>query len=165
MVRSLSIVCSIYLAVAVQSSAIVSEWPISCRPFLPALVLVAIACWSNGAAAIAWSAGVGLLLDGLSLERLGVQMTLAALVAGGLQIARENRRFSGAVTWVGIVFVVAFVWRAALPLVLGLLDERSLDAVGVVAVALVEAAATAGLAVLIVCADRLVRGGSRRVVV
>ena len=164
MVRSLSIVCSIYLAVAVQSSAIVSEWPVRCQPFLPALVLVAIAFWSKGAAAIAWSASVGLLLDGLSLERLGVQMTLATLAGCGLQVACANRRSSDPVTWVGMVFAVAFVWRVVLPLVLGSLDGRSVVFAGVFAVAIVEAAATVGLAVLILCADRLVLGGSRRVV-
>lgn len=164
MVRSFSILCSIYLAVAVQSSAIVSEWPVGCRPFLPALVLVAIAFWSNGAAAMAWSASVGLLLDGLSLERLGVQLALATLLGCGLQVARMNRRLSDPVTWAGMVFAVTIVWRVVLPLGLGFLDGRSVDAAGVLAVAIVEAAATAGLAAAIVCGDRWVLGGSRPVV-
>ena len=163
-VRSFSIFCSIYLAVAVQSSVIVSEWPAGCRPFLPALVLVAIAFWSNGAAAVAWSASVGLLLDGLSLERLGVQLAWATLLGCGLQVAIANVRSSGPITWVGMVFAVAMVWRVVLPLGLGFLDGRSVDAAGVLAIAIVEAAATAGLAAAIVCGDRWVLGSSRRVI-
>ena len=113
---------------------------------------------------MAWSAGVGLLLDGLSLERLGVQLALATLLGYGLQVARANRRSSDPVTWVGMVLAVAMVWRVVLPLGLGFLDGRSVDVTGVVAVAIVEAAATAGLAAAIVCGDRWVLGGARRVV-
>ena len=75
-----------------------------------------------------------------------------------------NRRLSDPVTWAGMVFAVTIVWRVVLPLGLGFLDGRSVDAAGVLAVAIVEAAATAGLAAAIVCGDRWVLGGSRPVV-
>ncbi len=162
MLKVCSILSSIYIAVAVQGSAIVGEGSMWCRPFLPALALVAILFWSEGVAAVLWSACLGLLLDGLSLDRLGVQMGLAALLGCGLQVAREQRRSIGAVTFVGMVLVVTFAWRVAAPFMLGLLDGRTTDVSGVFAAAVVEAVATAGLAAVIACGDRLVWGGSRR---
>ena len=164
MLKAFSILCLIYLAVATQGSVVTAEGPMWCRLFLPALALVAIAFWSEGPAAIAWSACLGLLLDGLSLDRLGVQLGLATLLGCSLQIVREQRRTNGVATFIGMVFVVTFVWRAASPFVLGLLDGKTTDVSGVIAMSLVEAVATTGLAAVIVCGDRLVMGSSRRVV-
>ncbi|MEK6257539.1 MAG: rod shape-determining protein MreD [Planctomycetota bacterium] len=158
--RQVFIACSIYLAVALQSSAIVGELPPNCRPFLPALTLVVIGFWSEGAAAIAWSAFLGLLLDGLSPERLGVQMSLAAAIGWGLQVVKSNSRSRGVVSVTAIVFVVALLWRVASPLVCSALSGRVVDPLAVVAMAVVEASVTAGLAGLLVCGGRLLSGGS-----
>ena len=156
--RQLSILCSIYLSVALQSSAIVGELPTNCRPFLPALTLVAIALWSNGATAILWSACLGLLLDGLSPERLGVQMSLVAVIGWGLQVVKSNSRSRGAISVMATVFVVALLWRAVSPLVYGVLSGRVVDPLTVLAMAVVEASVTAGLAGLLVCGERLLLG-------
>ena len=158
--RQLSIMCSIYLCVALQSSAIVGELPTSCRPFLPALTLVAIGLWSNGATAILWSACLGLLLDGLSPERLGVQMSLTVVIGWGLQVVKLNSRSRGVITVTAIVFVVALLWRAVSPLVYGALSGRVVDPLTVLTMAVVEASVTAGLAALLVCGERLLLGRS-----
>ena len=164
--RQLSIMCLIYLSVALQSSAIVGELPTSCRPFLPALTLVAIALWSNGATAILWSACLGMLLDGLSSERLGIQMSLAAAVGWGLQVVKSNSRSRGVISVMTTVFVVALLWRAVSPFVYGALSGRVVDPLTVMAMAVVEASVTAGLAALLVCGERWIgreaAGGSCR---
>lgn len=157
--RQVFIACSIYLTVALQSSAMVGELPPNCRPFLPALTLVAIALWSKGATAIVWSAVLGLLLDGLSPERLGVQMSLAAAVGWGLQAIKSNSRSRGVVSVMAIVFVVALLWRVVSPFVYGALSGRVVDLLAVLAMAVVEASVTAGLAGLFVCGERLLLGG------
>jgi len=157
-VRQLSILCSIYLSVALQSSAIVGELPSSCRPFLPALTLVAIALWSEGATAILWSACLGLLLDGLSLERPGVQMSFAAIIGWGLQVVKSNSRSRGVISVMATVFVVALLWRAASPLVYGAMSGRVVAPLTVLAMAVVEASVTSGLAGLLVCGERLLLG-------
>ena len=158
--RQVFIACSIYLTVALQGSAVVGELPPNCRPFLPALTLVAIGLWSEGATAIVWSASLGLLLDGLSPERLGMQMSLAAAFGWGLQIVKSNSRSRGVVSVMAIVFVVALLWRVASPLVYSALSGRVLDPLVVLAMAVVEASVTAGLAGLLVCGERLLLGGS-----
>ena len=157
--RQVFIACSIYLTVALQSSVIVGELPANCRPFLPALTLVVIALWSEGATAIVWSAVVGLLLDGLSPERLGVQMSLAAVVGWGLQAVKSNSRSRGVVSVMAAVFVVALLWRAVSPFVYGALSGRVVDLLAVLAMAVVEASVTAVLAGVFVCGERLLLGG------
>ena len=158
--RQVFIACSIYLTVALHCSAIVGELPPNCRPFLPALTLVVIGLWSEGAAAIVWSASLGLLLDGLSPERLGIQMSLAAAVGWGLQVLRSNSRWRGVASVTVIVFVVALLWRVASPLIYSALSGRVADPLVIPAMAVVEAGVTAGLAGLLVCGDRWLLGGS-----
>lgn len=158
--RQFSIMCSIYLSVALQSSAIVGELPTSCRPFLPALTLVAIALWSNGATAILWSSCLGLLLDGLSPERLGVQMSLAAGIGWGLQVVKARSRSRGEISVMTAVFVAALLWRAISPFLYGALSGRVIDPLTVLAMAVVEAGVTTGLAGLLAIGMRLLLGRS-----
>ena len=107
-----------------------------------------------------WSASLGLLLDGLSPERLGVQMSLAAIIGWGLQVIKSHNRSRGVMSVMSIVFVVVLLWRVASPLVYSALSGRLLDPLTVLALAAVAASVTAGLAGLLVCGGRLLLGGS-----
>ena len=159
--RHVFIACSIYLTVALQSGAFVGELPPNCRPFLPALTLVAIGLWSKGSAAMLWSALLGLLLDGLSPERLGIQMSLAAALGWAVQVVRANSRSRGVVSVMAMVFVVALLWRVVSPLVYSALSGRAVDVLAILALAVVEAGVTAALAGLLVYGDRLLLGDSK----
>lgn len=136
------------------------ELPTNCRPFLPALTLVAIAFWSNGATAILWSSCLGLLLDGLSSERLGVQMCLAVVFGWGLQIVKLNNRSRGVISVMTIVFLVALSWRAVSPFIYGSLNGRTIDLMTALVTAVVEASITAGVAGILVIVMRLLLGRS-----
>jgi rod shape-determining protein MreD len=159
-VRQVFIACSIYLTIALQSSAVWGELPQNCRPYLPALTLVAVGLGSEGATAIVWSACLGLLLDGLSLERLGVQMSLAAGIGWGLQVVKANSRPRAAISVTAIVIVVALLWRVASALVHSILSGRVVDPLAVLAMAVIEASVTAGFAGLFVCGAVLLLRGS-----
>jgi len=158
-VRQFSIVSFIYLSVAMQSSALAAELPVSCLPFLPALTLIGIAYWSTGIEAILWSACLGFMLDGISAEPFGLQMALAAGISGGLQCVRENSRKYGFITMVAQVFLVTLVWRASSSLVS---DNRSMPGAVMTATivsAFQDAVVTAGLAAIIFTGDRFLLSG------
>ena len=108
-----------------------------------------------------WSAGLGLLLDGMSSERLGLQMSFAAAIAWGLQLVKTNGRFRGGVATSGIAFVVVLLWRTLSPFVDSTLSGREVEPFVIVATASLEAGLTAGLALMIVMGDRLLLGGTR----
>jgi len=159
-VRQLFIASSIYLTVALQTSAIVGELPSNCRPLFPAMMLVAICFWSKGAAAIAWSALLGLLLDGLSPERLGVQLSLAAAIGWFLQAFPAISRSRGIASVMVAVFAAALLWRAISPLVYSAMSGRIIDPLAVLTLAVVEASITVGVTGLLAGGERLLLGGS-----
>ena len=144
--RQPAILCAIYLSIALQSSTLMTELPLQYRPFLPAIALVMIGIWVEGSLAILWSGCLGLLLDGMSSERMGLQLSLCALLACGLQLTHPRRRCVNVVSAMVIVFVLAFIWRTGSPLLIASLDGNRVDVLTVVVASVVEASVTAGFA-------------------
>lgn len=147
--RHLALAIAVYLTVAVQSSVLSWEGPLVWRPFLPALTLLAITLWVEGASVLVWSAVLGLLLDGLSSERLGMQMSLAVLLAGMLQWLTARRRSTGVMSAMALAFLVTLLWRILSPVLVSALAGRATDALLILASASRDAAATGGLAGLL----------------
>lgn len=156
MLRHFGIIGLIYLTVALQSSLLTGEIVGPSRPFLPAITLVAIAVWSSGPAAIVWSGCLGMLLDGLSPERLGVQLLLASLLGLGLQLGKSARRARGLMTLTAAVFAVAMVWRVMSPMTYAVLSGRIVDPAVVVASATSEAGSTTVVGFILICLSRAI---------
>ncbi len=160
--RHFTIAGLIYLTIALQSGEIVGWTTVAGHPFLPALALIFIAFWCEGAAAIIWSAGVGLLLDGLSPERLGVQVALTAMIGLSLQMLKSASRSRGVMAIAAMVFLTTTVWRVLSPMTYAVLAGRVVDPVQVLVAALGDAMWTAGVAVMFVTVSRWLLGGSSR---
>jgi len=150
--RTLSILCSIYLAVAFQTTFTGSDVSATCRFFFPALALIVIGLLSHQVATIFWSGFLGLILDGLSPENLGLNLAIATGLGFGLQRFVASRKSLGLIHVMLAVSAIVVVWRTVGPLVGSLLVNRTIDVTSVMAVALVESLPTAclaGLAVLV----------------
>ncbi len=162
MARHLTIAGLIYLSIALQSSEIAGWTTTAGGPFLPALTLIVIALWCEGTAAIIWSSGVGLVLDGLSPERLGVQVALTAMIGLGLQILKSTSRSRGVMAVAAMAFLTTMVWRVLSPMTYAVLASRVVDPVQVLAAALSDAVWTAGVAVILAVTSRWLLGSSSR---
>ena len=86
----MGILAALYVGLVVQSSFVSSDLTGVGRPFLPAALLVLIAACCETSPAILWSGLLGLALDGMSTERLGVQLALASLLGLGLQLMQPK---------------------------------------------------------------------------
>jgi rod shape-determining protein MreD len=163
MLRHIGIIGLIYLTVALQSSVVTEEFVAQARPFLPAILLVIIAVWCDGAAAIFWSGCLGIVLDGLSPERLGIQLSLAALLGLGLQLGKSASRSRGLLALTAAVFVVSMVWRVLSPMTCAVLAGRVVDAGAVVSSAARDATSTSVVGFVVICLGRaLLASPSRR---
>lgn len=161
MSRHLAILLSIYLCLVVQSS-IVAELPEVGRPFLPAFLLVMIAMLAHPAIAVIWSGLVGLLLDGLSVERLGVQVGLAAVLALGLQLMKPLWKSCHPLVMVAMCLTVAGFWRVLSPMTLAVLSGRVINPDPILNSAVCDAISTAVFASALFLAWFMVLGNRLR---
>ena len=127
MLRHIGILAMIYLGVVAQSSLVPTEILGMGRPFLPAILLVVIALACNATASIVWSGLLGLVLDGLSTERLGVQLALAALLGLGLQVMQSLWRSRSLVPLVAMSMILCVAWRTLSPMTHAVLSGRIVD--------------------------------------
>ena len=164
--RHFGIIGLIYLTAALQSSVMTDEllgasWGTS-RPYLPAVALVVIAASCEGTLAIVWSASLGLLLDGLSTERLGMQLSLASLFGLGLQLGKSLTRARGALVLTATVFGLTVMWRAMSPMTCAVLAGRVVDPSTVMSAAMNSAATTAVAGFVLIVLGRAIFGTSSR---
>lgn len=155
MLRHIGILAMIYLGVVAQSSLVPTEILGMGRPFLPAILLVVIALACNATASIVWSGLLGLVLDGLSTERLGVQLALAALLGLGLQVMQSLWRSRSLVPLVAMSMILCVAWRTLSPMTHAVLSGRIVDPHLVLTDAVQDAAWTAAVACLLLLGRRL----------
>lgn len=117
----------IYVGVVAQSSLVPLDVTDLGRPFVPAVILVLIANSCHPATAIAWSAVLGMLLDGISTEKLGIQLSLAAMLGLGIQVMRSMWMSRSFLALVVMTLLTCFAWRALSPMTLAALSGRTLD--------------------------------------
>lgn len=115
----------IYAGVIAQTSLVSADLP--GRPFLPAILLVLIAACSEPTPAILWSGLLGLILDGLSMERLGVQLAMASLLALGLQMFRPLWNSRSLLALVAMIVITCMAWRMLSPMTLAILGGRAVN--------------------------------------
>ncbi len=144
----------IYLGVVVQSSLVPGDLAGMGRPFLPALLLVLIAAGCDATPAILWSGVLGLLLDGLSTERLGVQLALAALLGLGLQLMRPLWSSRSVLSLVAMVMLTGLAWRMLAPMTQAVLAGRVVDPQTVLIDAVQDAAWTTAIAAVVILLGR-----------
>lgn len=162
MLRHLGILVLIYLGVVAQTSLVLDELSGLGRPFLPAFLVVVIVASCEGTPAILWSALLGLVLDGLSVERLGIQLALASLVAFGLQLLRPLRGSRNLLSLVAMILTACVAWRMLSPMTLAVLNGRVVDPGVVFQAAVRDAVWTAAVgSVLILVTRGLFGSGSR----
>jgi rod shape-determining protein MreD len=125
--RHLVIACLIYLTLVLQSSFASDLAFHGFRPWLPGIALVACVLLHDGAASLMWSSLLGLAVDSLSAERLGLNVAIATLVAMGLLITRQEIRSFGVVLTGIFVLIGTIGWRVASATTLGLLNEQTLN--------------------------------------
>lgn len=126
--RHIGILVMIYAGLVVQTSLGPEHPGLPGRLFLPAAILLVIVASCESTAAILWSAVLGLSLDGLSLDRLGIQMTLAMLLALGLQWMRPLWNSRSLLALVSMTLIVALEWRSLSPMINATLTGRAVDA-------------------------------------
>jgi rod shape-determining protein MreD len=152
----------IYVGVVAQSSLVPAELAGMGRPFLPALLLVLIAVRCDATASILWSGLLGFVLDGLSTERLGVQLALAAMLGLGLQLMRSMWKSRRLVNLVATVMVTCLAWRTLGPMTQAVLAGRTVDPYVVLMDAVQDAAWTAAIAAVLLLLGRGLAGQSAR---
>lgn len=124
MLRHIGILAMIYAGVVAQTSLIPEELAGPGRPFLPAILLVVIAASCDATPALLWSGLLGLMLDGLSTERLGIQLTLATFLALAMQLMRPLWGSRSLLALVAMVVLTCLAWRMLSPMTLAVLSGR-----------------------------------------
>jgi len=114
----------IYLSLASQSS-LAGELSLShSQPWFPGIMLVFCVMLHPGSAGLMWGALLGLGVDCLSNERLGVQVILVTIV--GLMLrscTREGATFGSLRTGV-LIFLATLCWKGLSATTLGLLENQ-----------------------------------------
>ena len=125
--RHLLIVCLIYTSLVTQSSLAADVVLFGFRPWFPGIVLMACTLLHQGGNSLVWAALLGLSVDCLSGERLGVNVVTATLVAAGMTSLKTEVPVTGTATIVLFVFTGTIGWRVASATVHCLLANRMID--------------------------------------
>lgn len=159
--RQLIVAGLIYLALVLQTTVIGDFPDIAFRPWLPGLILVVCIRFSDDAAGLVWSAILGLGVDCLSTERLGIQLTIAVLIAVGTQQMLTDKPSMGIVTTGFLVFAATLIWRGIACVTQGILVRQPIELFDVTLSACGSGCATAGLAIALMVLGRIVLTGTR----
>lgn len=127
MLRHVGILLMIYLGLVLQTSLVPVESAGVGRPFLPAILMVLIAVGCEATSSILWSGVLGLMVDGLSTERLGIELALAAMIGLGLQWLRPLWRSNSPLALVSMILLTCAIWRIASPMAHAALTDRAID--------------------------------------
>ena len=165
--RHLGILALIYLCVVAQSSLGSTEATGLGRPFLPAALLVLIAATCHPTPSILWSGLLGLVLDALSPDRLGLQLAVAAMLGLGLQVLQPMWRSRSRLALVAMILLTSFAWRVLSPMCQAVLAGRVVDPQIVLTNAVQDAVWTGilGGALILVGRSLFGRGTRSRIVV
>ncbi len=125
--RHLLIVCLIYTSLVMQTSLAGEVVLFGFRPWFPGIVLMACTLLHQGGNSLVWAALLGLSVDCLSGERLGVNVVTATLVATGMISLKTEGRVTGTATIVLFVFSGSIGWRVATETINCLLANRTAD--------------------------------------
>jgi rod shape-determining protein MreD len=145
---------TIYVGVVAHCSLVPTEVAGMGRPFLPALILVVIVAASEPTLSILLAGLLGLMLDGLSTERLGVHLALAAMLALGLQLLQSMWRSRSALGLIAMTIVTCLVWRLLGPLAQAMLSDRKVDPHSLLTFAVQDSAWTAAVATVLILLAR-----------
>lgn len=154
MLRFLGLLAMIYLSVVAQSSLVPAGSGGIGQLFLPALMLVVIAAYCGATLSLLLSGLLGLMLDGLSTERLGVHLAIAALLAFSLQLLQPLWRSRSVAALVAMVLLICAAWRMLAPVACAIAVGRTVDPHRVMTIAVQDAAWTAAAAFLLILAGR-----------
>lgn len=161
-VRTLGIIAVTYLGLVIQTSLIPEDFGEIGRPFLPAFLLVLIATYCEASLAILLSGLLGLAMDGMSTERLGLQLGLGALLAFALQVMQPMWKSRSLLALVAMVMVMCACWRILAPMSHVILLGRTGDLHKVLTAAVQDSVWTGIVAsVLILVCRGVVGQGSR----
>jgi cell shape-determining protein MreD len=97
---------------------------------------------------------LGLMLDGLSTERLGVHLAIAVLLAFSLQLLQPLWRSRSVAALVAMVLWICAAWRTLAPVACAMSVGRTVDPHRIMTIAVQEAAWTAAAACLLILAVR-----------
>lgn len=163
MTRHLGTACLIYFALALQATTAHEIAVYDVRPWFPGIVLVACVLLHRGASAIGWAGVLGLGVDSVSSERLGVQLAIACIIAGVLSAASEETPSNGPLLKMIFVIVATFLWRSLNGMVQAWLCEQAIDPLRILILSSGDASYTAALTLmLLICRQTLKRGLRRR---
>ncbi|WP_010582955.1 hypothetical protein [Schlesneria paludicola] len=143
MSRTLLLLCAVYCVLVLQSNLISAPLDLSMPVWLPGLALVGCEAIANPTAAVLCAAVMGLGVDGLDQNQLGIHTVLTTLIAAVLVTINRHRSRYGVVWFAMTVFISTFCWRAGSTLIHEYLDRRSYDLNPTVVTPATEAAATA----------------------
>ncbi len=125
--RHVAIAAAVYGAVVVQTNPILNSVLRPMNPWLPGIVLATCLLRCDRLTCLTWSAILGLAIDCLTTERLGIDFTIAVLITGiGLVCFRDDRP-EGFLPKGLAVFCVTLIWQICRSLVHGLGRHPSLD--------------------------------------
>lgn len=104
--KHLTLLIATYLALATQAACGTALAICDCRPPLMWLPVVLALTWFGDARGIAWTALIGLLADGLSGGRFGIEMLAATLTAALTLSLRPDDDVRSRGTWLVWQFAV-----------------------------------------------------------
>jgi len=154
MLRHLAIASLIYVALVLQPGLPVELSMAGARPWIPGMALVLCLMLAEGSASLIWVSILGLGVDCLSGERLGVHIVVATAVAAGLQVFQSSSRFVRPAAVSIAVLTGTFFWKFAVTALHALLAHRTLDWPSVATAASGDAVYTAVLVLLVLIVSR-----------
>lgn len=149
MLRFLGMLGFIYVGLVLQSG-VIADVPEPGRPFLPAILLIVAAGAFDPLVAMLLAGIIGFLLDGLSTDKLGIQLTVTVLLGFGLQLVFPLWRSKGLLALSAMTMLTCLIWRLATPYVYATLAGQSLDPHAVMTRAIQEAVGTAVVGALLI---------------
>ncbi len=127
----------------------------SFRPWFPGIVLAACILRHGEIAGVVWAGILGLVVDGLGAERMGVHLVVTTVVAVGLLMARQDIRSNGTLLLGSFVFVGTLTWRLASTTTQAILDRGEFNVQEYLSVAFGDGVYTAVITVVIALSIRL----------
>lgn len=127
MARYLVTACLIYAAVVLQSTFAKGLAIQNIQPWFPGMALVACIALHEGSVSLFCAAFLGLMVDGLSGERMGPHTAIACCIATVLLMARQDLRSFGIVLSGIFVLCTTFAWKCLASIVVTLLERRAID--------------------------------------
>ena len=113
MMNHLATACLIYISLVLQSCVASDLEFQSFRPWFPGIVLAVCVVIHDDVAGVVWAGILGLAVDGLAAERLGVHLVVTTLTAVSLLMTRQETRSNLTVLLGGFVFAGTSIWKLA----------------------------------------------------